>query len=151
MTSLSNKDIDSLTMDVTAEEAETFMKDIEPESFERRRTKGIRGRPVHWDFFFVPSDGNLYPSESAKMVRAPMTKAPEQRPSWVWALDYMTDHHEMWLVVQLSEGVTLEMQRHEAALVRGAVWKTGKTRAGIELASEHWDGRLWVRSYPTND
>lgn len=124
------------------------MQTADAEAFTARRPAGHGGgRRVRYPFFFVPSDGLLYPSESRKMTDAPMKRGVNQQASWTWVLRYLQDNPDLWLVVPLS-AVTHETQREEIKVVRSSIWRSVKRVGGdLNLTSEWWDGRLWVRIY----
>lgn len=115
------------------------------EAFSPRRLAG-RGRPTRYDFYFIRADGVRYPSESEYMTAAAPIRLKGQQPSWAWALEALEADPTLWLVVPLPEPLPDQQQRL-AAQVRGSIWATGVTRKGMHLASQWWDGRLWVRTY----
>lgn len=112
----------------------------------RRPTGRGGGRPTRYDFYFVRADGVRYPSESLAMTAGEALRFPDQRQSWAWALERIEQDPTLWLVIPLTNPIPDEQQK-EAAQVRGSIWATGVTRKGMHLASQWWDGRLWVRSY----
>lgn len=102
-------------------------------------------RPWSHTFYFVPSDSNLYPSESVVMTHAEPAPVEGKKPSLTWALDFIAANPTMWMVVPLKAKKE-DDQRNECKVVRSVIWKQGLTRDGMGLTSQWWDGRLWVRA-----
>jgi hypothetical protein len=111
---------------------------------ERRfRPVGLSGgRRVKRDFWFAPAEGNLFPSESESIANGSIVPY-NMPPSWSWAVNHALIN-DLWIVIPMQWETDAE-RRHETNTVRSSVWRTGKTRRGVNLMSQVWDRKMYIR------
>lgn len=97
------------------------------------------GRPVHRDFWFVQPDGIKFPSESIEMRTGREPDSPNHQKSWAWALAHM-QAEDLWLVIPIKQG---EDQQRDLNNARASVWRTARSRKGLEIVSQYVSPNLY--------